>query len=339
MLCRIALAAVQMLVVLLLPIGGLWRLLAFLIPYGLVGYDVLWSAVCNILRGQVFDEQFLMTVATVGAFATGEYPEAVMVMLFYQLGELFQSIAVGRSRRSIANLMDIRPDSARVLRDGEEQEVYPDEVAVGETVLVRPGERIPLDGVILQGDTTVDTAALTGESLPRDLAEGDVVISGSVNLSGVISVEVTSRYEESTVSKILELVENSAVKKAKAERFITRFARYYTPCVVIGALLLAVIPPLFAGGWSEWIHRALIFLVVSCPCALVISVPLSFFGGIGGASRRGILIKGANYMETLAKVQTVVFDKTGTLTMGKFSVASIHAETLSEERLLELAAL
>ncbi len=338
MLTRVVAASVLMTLVFLLPLGK-WRLLGFLLPYGVVGYDVLWGAVRNILRGQVFDEKFLMAIATVGAFATGEFPEGVMVMLFYQVGELFQSIAVGRSRKSIAKLMDIRPDSATVLRDGEEVEVYPDEVQVGETILVRPGERIPLDGTVLSGTTGVDTAALTGESLPRDVAPGDAVISGSVNLTGVIRVEVTKCFEESTVSRILELVENSAVKKAKAERFITRFARYYTPCVVIGALLLAVVPPIFAGGWSEWIHRALIFLVVSCPCALVISVPLSFFGGIGGASRKGILIKGANYLETLSKVHTVVFDKTGTLTKGTFSVTEIHAEEMEGSRFLELAAL
>lgn len=338
MLIRILIAVVLTVAVYLLPLGK-WQLLGFLVPYAVVGYDVLWGAVRNILRGQVFDEQFLMAIATVGAFATGEYPEGIMVMLFYQVGELFQSIAVGRSRKSIAKLMDIRPDSATVLRNGEEVEVFPDEVEVGETILVRSGERIPLDGTVLSGTTSVDTAALTGESLPRDIVPGDAVISGSVNLTGVIRIEVTKCFEESTVSRILELVENSAVKKAKAERFITRFARYYTPCVVIGALLLAVLPPLFVGGWSEWIHRALIFLVVSCPCALVISVPLSFFGGIGGASRKGILIKGANYLETLSKVRTVVFDKTGTLTKGAFSVSAIHSNGIDEQRFLEFAAL
>ncbi len=339
MLTRILIAAVLLVIVLLLPLKGWWRLLAFLLPYIAVGGEVLWNAVRNILRGQVFDEQFLMTIATVGAFAVGEYPEAVMVMFFYQVGELFQSIAVGRSRKSIAALMDIRPDRAIVLRDGEEQEVSPEEVELGATIIVRPGEKIPLDGVILKGDTTVDTAALTGESLPLDRKSGDPVISGSVNLTGVIELTVTKRFEESTVSKILELVENSAIKKAKAERFITRFARYYTPCVVVGALLLALIPPLFLGNWSEWIHRALIFLVVSCPCALVISVPLSFFGGIGGASRKGILIKGANYLESLSKIKTVVFDKTGTLTKGRFEVSLVYGASMEEERLLEYAAL
>lgn len=339
MLLRIILAAVLLVIALFLPLKGWWKLAVFLIPYGVIGYDVLWRAICNILRGQVFDEQFLMALATVGAFFTGEFPEAVMVMFFYQVGELFQSIAVGRSRKSIAALMDIRPDSAVVVRDGEEIEVFPDEVAVGETIVIRPGEKIPLDGVITEGQTTVDTAALTGESLPRDCSAGEAVISGSVNLTGVIHVEVTKNFEESTVSKILELVENSAVKKAKAERFITRFARYYTPCVVMGALLLAILPPLLFGNWQEWIHRALIFLVVSCPCALVISVPLSFFGGIGGASRKGILIKGANYLEALAKVKTVVFDKTGTLTRGTFAVSAIHAKDMEEQRFLELAAM
>lgn len=328
-----------MIVVHFLPFTGWLQLFVFLVPYGVIGYDVLWSALRNILHGQIFDEQFLMTIATVGAFATGDYPEAVAVMLFYQVGEWFQSIAVGKSRKSIAALMDIRPDSAVVLRNGEEVEVFPDEVAVGEILLVRPGEKIPLDGVIAEGTTSVNTAALTGESLPRDCSVGDTVISGSINLTGVIQVTAAKTFGESTVSKILELVENSANKKAKAEKFITRFARYYTPCVVIGALLLAVVPPLFIGGWSEWIHRALIFLVVSCPCALVISVPLSFFGGIGGASRKGILIKGANYLEALSNVKTVVFDKTGTLTCGSFTVSEIHPETIGEQDFLELAAL
>ena len=339
MLWRVAIAAVLMIITSVLPIEGWMRLSFFLIPYAVVGYDVVWGAIRNILRGQFFDEKFLMALATVGAFATGEHLEAVAVMLFYQIGELFQSIAVGKSRKSIAALMDIRPDSAVVLREGEEVEVFPDEVSVGETILVRPGEKIPLDGIILEGVSALDTAALTGESLPRDCAAGDEVLSGSVNLSGVLKIEVQKPYDQSTVSKILELVENSAIKKARAERFITRFAKYYTPCVVIGAVLLAVLPPLFIGNWSEWIHRALIFLVVSCPCALVISVPLSFFGGIGGASRKGILMKGGTDLEALSKVKTIVFDKTGTLTTGSFSVAGIHAVGMSEEELLEYAAL
>ena len=336
---RIIAAAVLCIVIALLPVEGLWRGLLFAVPYLIVGYDVLWSAIRNILHGQVFDEKFLMAIATLGAFAIREYPEAAAVMLFYQIGELFQGIAVGRSRRSIAALMDIAPESAVVLRDGQEEEVSPDEVRVGETILVRPGQKIPLDGVILEGRTTVNTAALTGESLPADKAEGERVVSGSINLTGLIKVRTESVYEDSTVAKILELVENSQEKKAHVESFITRFARWYTPCVVIGALLLALIPPLLLGQpWAVWVKRALIFLVVSCPCALVVSVPLSFFGGIGGASREGILIKGANYLETLAKVDTVVFDKTGTLTQGSFAVDAIHPNQIDAEALLDIAA-
>lgn len=339
MLVRILASAVSLLAAVLIPLDHWFKIGLFLIPYFIVGYDVVWGAISNILRGQVFDEKFLMALATIGAFATGEYLEAVAVMLFYQVGELFQSIAVGKSRRSIAELMDIRPDRAMVLRDGKEMEVFPDEVEIGETIIVYPGEKISLDGVILQGETTVDTAALTGESLPKSCKAGDEVLSGSVNLSGCISVKVLKTFEESTVSKILELVENSALKKARAERFITRFAKYYTPCVVIAAAALALIPPLFLGGWQEWLHRALIFLVVSCPCALVISVPLSFFGGIGGASRKGILIKGGSDLEALAKVQTMVFDKTGTLTTGKFFVKEIVSEDYSHQEMFELVAL
>jgi len=323
------------------------RLAAFAVPYIIVGYDVLRTAFINIIHGQVFDEKFLMMVATIGAFGTGEYPEATAVMLFYQIGELFQSIAVGRSRKSIASLMDIRPDMARVIRDGQELEVSPEEVAEGEEILIRPGEKIPLDGVIVKGTTTVNTAALTGESLPADCSEGDNVISGTLNLTGVITVKTTGVFAESTVSKILELVENSSEKKARVENFITRFARWYTPCVVIGAVLLALVPPvikIILGSastwalWSVWIKRALVFLVVSCPCALVVSVPLSFFSGIGSASRDGILIKGANYMEALADVDTVVFDKTGTLTKGKFCVDDIHPSQVSADDLLDIAA-
>ena len=320
-----------------------WLLLAmFAVPYLIAGYDVLRGAFLNIIHGNLLDEKFLMAIATIGAFVIGDYPEAASVMIFYQTGELFQSIAVGRSRRSISSLMDIRPDSATVIRDGEELTVSPEEVAAGETIIIRPGEKIPLDGIIIEGATSVNTAALTGESLPRDLSVSDSVISGSVNLTGVIKVRTSGSYGESTVAKILELVENSAVKKAKVENFITRFARWYTPCVVIGALLLAVVPPLILQGgwseWSEWIHRALIFLVVSCPCALVVSVPLSFFGGIGGAARNGVLIKGANYLEALASVDTVVFDKTGTLTRGTFKVDAIHPAGVTEAELLDLAA-
>ena len=338
-LARIIISAVLCVVAGLLPIDGVWKLLAFSVPYLVIGYDVLWGAVRNIIHGQVFDEQFLMAIATLGAFAIEDYPEAAAVMLFYQVGELFQSIAVGKSRKSISALMDICPEYAVVLRDGEEVSVPPEEVGIGEVLIIKPGEKIPLDGEITEGSTTVNTAALTGESLPVDKTVGDRVISGTINLSGVIKVKAQSLYEESTVSKILELVENSAEKKARAENFITRFARYYTPCVVIGAVLLAVIPPLFfSQEWSMWINRALIFLVVSCPCALVVSVPLSFFGGIGGASREGILIKGANYLETLSKVDTVVFDKTGTLTKGSFAVNAIHPQNMTEAQLLDIAA-
>jgi len=326
---------------LLLPIKDSYiALLAVLsIPYFVIGYDVLWSALRNIFHGQIFDENFLMAIATVGAFAIGEYYEAVGVMIFYQTGELFQSLAVGKSRRSIAELMDIRPDSATVLRDGGEITLSPEEVSVGEVILVRPGERIPLDGEIIEGATSLDLSALTGESLPADKGVGEAVVSGSVNLSGLIKIRVNTTFGDSTVSRILDLVENSATKKSKAENFITRFARYYTPCVVFGAMALALIPPLLFGAeWIEWIERALIFLMVSCPCVLVISVPLSFFGGIGGASRMGVLIKGANYLEMLSKIDTVVFDKTGTLTRGSFEVVDIHSERVSKEELLEIAA-
>ena len=316
------------------------RLYLFLVPYLVVGWDVLWRAVRNIKNGQVFDENFLMSVATVGAMAIGEYAEGVAVMLFYQVGELFQSVAVGRSRQSIAALMDIRPDYANMERDGQLVQVDPDEVAVGDTIVIKAGERVPLDGIVTQGNSALDTAALTGESLPRDVAAGDEVISGCVNLSGLLHVRVTRPFGESTVAKILDLVENSSEKKAKAEHFITKFARYYTPAVVFAALALAVIPSLLLeGGWGVWVPRALNFLVVSCPCALVISIPLSFFGGIGGASKHGILVKGSNYLEALARAGIVVFDKTGTLTRGTFEVTVIHPQQLSEQELLELAAL
>ena len=304
-----------------------------------MAWDVLWSAVRNIAHGQVFDEKFLMAVATLGAFAIREYPEAAAVMLFYQIGEWFQSIAVGKSRKSIAALMDIRPEYAVVLREGKEQEVDPEEVEIGEIIVLKPGERIPLDGTVIEGAGSVDTSALTGESLPADKTVGDTVLSGSINLSGVLKVKTSSTYAESTVARILELVENSSEKKARIENFITRFARWYTPLVVISAVLLAVIPPLFlSGSWADWINRALIFLVVSCPCALVVSVPLSFFGGIGGASRDGILVKGANYLEMLSKADTVVFDKTGTLTQGSFAVDAVHPSEISAEELLDIAA-
>ncbi len=319
------------------------ELILYAIPYAIAGYDVLKTAFINLIHGQIFDEKFLMMVATVGAFGTGEYPEASAVMLFYQVGELFQSIAVGRSRKSIAKLMDIRPDSATVIRDGEEIEVSPEDVEVGEIIIVKPGEKIPLDGVITEGESSVNQAALTGESAPVDKAYSDNVISGTLNLTGVIKVRTTSTFGQSTVSKILELVENASDKKAKVENFITKFARYYTPAVVIAALLLAVIPPLFLGIgnweiWKTWLTRACVFLVVSCPCALVVSVPLSFFGGIGGASKDGILIKGAGYMEVLSKIDTVVFDKTGTLTKGVFEVDDVHPNIISSAELLDIAA-
>ena len=344
MLLRIAVSAVLLVAAVLIPYEGPWRFLLFLPAYFVIGWDVLWRAIRNIAHGQVFDENFLMALATVGAFCTGffgegEYPEAVFVMLFYQVGELFQSYAVGKSRKSIASLMDIRPDYANVEREGKLIQVDPEEVAVGDAITVKAGERIPLDGVVLEGQSMVNTSALTGESVPRQVQPGDDVISGCVNQSGLLRVQVTKPFGESTVQKILDLVENSSSKKAKAENFITKFARYYTPIVVFGALALALVPPLFLGDWVGWVQKALIFLVVSCPCALVISVPLSFFGGIGGASRQGILVKGGNYLEVLANTEIVVFDKTGTLTQGVFNVTAIHPEESSESSLLEMAAL
>ena len=319
--------------------GLAWPVL-YLIPYGIIGWDVLWRAIRNIKNGQVFDENFLMSVATVGAFGCGEYPEAVAVMLFYQVGELFQSVAVDRSRKSISALMDIRPDYANMERNGELVQVDPEEVSVGDVIVVKAGERVPLDGTVLEGTSSLDTAALTGESLPRDVQAGDEVVSGCVNLTGVLHVRVNKPFGESTVAKILDLVENSSSKKAKAENFITKFARYYTPAVVFAALALAALPPLLGmGPWLMWVQRALNFLVVSCPCALVISIPLSFFGGIGGASKQGILVKGGNYLEALAQAGIVVFDKTGTLTKGTFEVTAVHPQQVSERELLELAAL
>ena len=344
MLVRIAVSAVLLIAAVLVPYQGLWRFALFLPAYFVIGWDVLWRAVRNIAHGQVFDENFLMALATVGAFCTGffgqgEYPEAVFVMLFYQVGELFQSYAVGKSRKSIASLMDIRPDYANVERDGKLLQVDPEEVAVGDTITVKAGEKIPLDGLVLEGSSLVNTSALTGESVPRQVRPGDSVISGCVNQNGLLRVQVTKAFGESTVQKILDLVENASSKKAKAENFITKFARYYTPVVVFCALALAVVPPLFVGDWTGWVQKALIFLVVSCPCSLVISVPLSFFGGIGGASRQGILVKGGNYLEVLADTELVVFDKTGTLTKGVFQVTAIHPEGVSQQELLELAAL
>ncbi len=339
MLMRILASAVLFVIALLIPAEGWLKLVIFLVPYLLVGYKVLIKAGKNILHGQVFDENFLMCVATIGAFVLGEYLEAVAVMLFYQIGELFEDYSVGRSRRSIADLMDIRPEVARVERDGNEVEVDPEEVQIGETIVVRPGDRVPLDGTVISGRSSMDTAALTGESVPRTVREGDSVISGCINQSGVLKVRVDKAFGESTVSRILELVENSGDRKAQAEKFITRFARWYTPAVCISALLLAVVPSLITGRWSEWVGRALMFLVVSCPCALVISIPLSFFGGIGGASKQGILIKGGNFLEALANVDIVVFDKTGTLTKGTFKVVDVNAKEISRDDLIELTAL
>lgn len=339
-LTRIVSAAVLFLLAAALPLSPAVEMAAFLLCYALIGWDIVWKAVTNILHGQVFDENFLMTVATVGALCLNEYSEGVAVMLFYQVGEWFQSYAVNKSRRSISSLMDIRPDFANVIRSGGTiKQVDPEEVQIGETIVVRAGERVPLDGVIIEGSSSLDTSALTGESLPREVAAGEEVISGCINQSGTLQVRVSKIYGESTVAKILDLVENASSKKSKSEAFITRFARYYTPLVVIAAVILAVLPPLISGqSFAIWIERALTFLVISCPCALVISVPLSFFGGIGGASKCGVLIKGSNYLEALAKTETVVFDKTGTLTKGAFAVSGLYPQGVSEERLVELAA-
>lgn len=339
LLWRVLAGAALFVLAILAPLEGWLKLAICLVPYLLVGGDVLVKAFGGLFRGRLLDENFLMAIATVGAFGIGEYIEGVAVMLFYQIGELFQSIAVSRSRRSITELMDINPDFANVKRDGEVFTVEPDEVLVGEIILIRPGEKIPLDGVVVNGSSGIDTRALTGESAPRDVEVGSDIISGCINLSGALEVRVTHTFEDSTVVKILELVESSAMNKAKSEAFITRFARYYTPIVVAAAAFLAFIPPLFVGGWAIWIKKALIFLVVSCPCALVISVPLSFFAGIGGASKRGILIKGAVYLENLADAETFVFDKTGTLTRGSFEVTAVHPEAgTSEQELLSLTA-
>ena len=323
-----------------------WQyLLLYLVPYLIVGLDTLKEAAEALAHGEALDENFLMSVATLGALAIGfmpgaetQFPEAVFVMLFFQVGELFEGIAEGRTRKSVAHLMDIRPDTAQVERDGVLETVAPDSVAVGETILVRPGEKVPMDGVVLEGESSLDTVALTGESVPRSVRTGDEILSGCVNLSGVLRVRTTKAFGESTASRILELVEHAAENKSKSEHFITRFARIYTPIVVGLAVLLAVLPPLFTGEWATWIYRALMFLVVSCPCALVISVPLTFFGGIGGASRQGILVKGSAFLDTLSRVRTVVFDKTGTLTEGVFAVTAVHPETLDEQELLHLAA-
>ena len=311
----------------------------FLASYAIIGWDIIWKALCNIRQGQIFDENFLMMIATVGAFILGEHSEGVAVMLFYQVGEWFQSYAVAKSRKSITSLMDIRPDYANVQRDGKLVQVDPDEVQIGEIITVKPGEKIPIDGIITSGTSTLDTSALTGESLPREAEEGMEVISGCINQTGILTIKTTKEFGESTVAKILDLVENSSEKKARTENFITRFARYYTPIVVFAALALAVIPPLVTGdAFSEWVYRALTFLVISCPCALVISIPLSFFGGLGGASKCGVLVKGSNYLETLADTEIIVFDKTGTLTKGSFAVSQIYTENIQQNKLLEIAA-
>ena len=351
MLWRIIATAVIILVIKLFSIGGIAGTLLYLAAYGIIGYDILRKAGKGIVRGQVFDENFLMAVATVGAIGlafyekSGDFLEAVAVMLFYQIGELFQSYAVGKSRRSITALMDIRPDYANIEQDGQLTQVDPDDVPVGATIVVQPGEKVPLDGVVLEGTSTLNTAALTGESLPRDVTGGDEIVSGCINMTGVLKIRTTRAFGESTVSKILELVENSSSHKSKSENFISKFARVYTPAVCGAALALAVLPPVLRlltgldGDWGTWLYRALSFLVVSCPCALVISIPLSFFAGLGGASHEGILIKGSNYLETLSKTKTVVFDKTGTLTQGVFDVTGVHHNQLPREKVLEYAAL
>lgn len=345
-LLRIIISAILIVLLSMLPLEGCLRPVLFIIPYLVIGYDILKKALKGIKNHQVFDENFLMAVATLGAIALGEYAEGVAVMLFYQIGELFQSYAVGRSRKNISELMDIRPDYANVERNGVLERVDPDEVAVGDVIVVQPGEKVPIDGVILEGNTTLNTSALTGESLPREAAVGDEIISGCINMSGLIRVRTKKEFGESTVSKILDLVENSSSKKSRSENFISKFARYYTPAVCYSALALAAVPPvvrmLFMGmepQWSDWIMRALTFLVISCPCALVISIPLSFFAGIGGASNAGVLVKGSNYLETLSKTNCVVFDKTGTMTQGVFEVAGVHHNTMEQSMLLEYAAL
>ena len=345
MLIRIIIAAVLIVVFSLLPAEGYLRFVLFMIPYLVIGYDILKKAFKGILNKQVFDENFLMAVATVGAILLGDYSEGVAVMLFYQIGELFQSYAVGKSRRNISELMDIRPDYANIEKDGTLEQVDPDEVEIGTIIVVQPGEKVPIDGVITEGTSTLNTSALTGESLPRDAKAGDEVISGCINMTGLLKIRTTKEFGESTVSRILELVENSSSRKSKSENFISKFAKYYTPAVCYGAIALALIPPivlLIMGKpaiWGDWIYRALTFLVISCPCALVISIPLSFFAGIGGASNQGILVKGSNYLETLAQTKYVVFDKTGTMTQGVFEVSGIHHNEMPDEKLLEYAAL
>ena len=345
-LIRIILTAALILLFSLLPLEGYLKFGLFLIPYLIIGYDILKKAAKGILNRQVFDENFLMAVATIGAILLGDYVEGTAVMLFYQIGELFQSYAVGKSRRNISELMDIRPDYANVERDGTLEQVDPDEVAIGDIIVVQPGEKVPIDGVVVEGTASLNTSALTGESLPREVNAGDEIISGCINMSGLLKIRTTKEFGESTVSKILDLVENSSSKKSRSENFISKFARYYTPAVCCGAVALAILPPLIrmlflnlSPEWSDWILRALTFLVISCPCALVISIPLSFFAGIGGASNAGVLVKGSNYLETLSQTKCVVFDKTGTMTQGVFEVSGIHHNTIPGEQLLEYAAL
>ena len=346
MLIRIIVAAVLIVVLSLLPVEGWLQFALFMVPYLVIGYDILkkaWKGICN---KQVFDENFLMTVATVGAILLGDYKEGVAVRLFYQIGELFQSYAVGKSRRNISDLMDIRPDYANVERDGKLEQVDPDEVEIGTTIVVQPGEKVPIDGIVIEGKSSLNTSALTGESLPRDVSEGEEIISGCINLTGVLRIRTTKEFGESTVAKVLELVENSSSRKSRSENFISKFARVYTPAVCYGALALAILPPLvrmfFMGlspEWADWIYRALTFLVISCPCALVISIPLSFFAGIGGASKEGVLVKGSNYLETLSQAKYVVFDKTGTMTQGVFEVSGVHHSNMEDEKLIEYAVL
>lgn len=337
---QILIALILFVISLLIPFQNVWiNNIIYILSYIIVGIEIVWKAIRNILRGKVFDENFLMTVATIGAFSIGEFPEAVAVMLFYQVGELFQSYAVDKSRKSIASLMNIRPDFANVKREGKIIKVNPEDVQIGEIIVVKAGEKIPLDGKIIEGNSMLDTSSLTGESLPREVNSGDEVLSGCINQSGLLTIEVTKEFGESTVSKILDLVENASSKKSKSENFISKFARYYTPTVVIIAVILAIVPPFFLGiaTFTDWLYRALSFLVVSCPCALVISIPLGFFGGIGGASKMGILVKGSNYLEALSSVEVLVFDKTGTLTEGTFEVQKIEALRISKEELLKLA--